>query len=139
MTTMGALLYAAKVTGVGAQLLVSVCLVESNLIYTINPKDGRSASYGVCHVKTATARQFDRGATPVLLMSPIYNSIIAARYLKWQLERYKTTTCAIAAYNAGSCKFNDKGRLINEHYIRKVRRASLKARALIASEPFKDI
>lgn len=138
MSMIGALIYAAKVTGVSAKLLVSVCLVESDLKYTINPKDGRTASYGICHVKTATARQFDRSATPALLLTPAYNAIMAARYLKWQLSRYKTETCAIAAYNAGSCRFNKQGRLINEHHVRKVRKASLKARALLAAESVKD-
>lgn len=139
MTGVAAIIYAAKVVGVSAQTLLSICLVESNLVYTINPKDGGSASYGLCHVKTATARQFDKRATPALLLVPAYNTIIAARYLKWQLSRYRTNTCAIAAYNAGSCKFNNKGRLTNEHYVRKVRKNYLRARALLASEPFKDI
>lgn len=113
---------AAKSASIPAYLLAAVCAVESNHTSTINIHDGGSPSYGACQLKVNTARLYDRKATGAKLLNYAYNADIAARYLRTQLDRYHgNTECAIAAYNAGTCKFNDRKQIRNRKYVKKVK------------------
>lgn len=104
-----------------AGLLMALCSVESNLnphAYTAN--DGGSPSIGMCQVKLETARRFIPGVTTGDLMRKPVNLMAAALYLQHQFRRYGSWRLAIAAYNTGSLKYNVKGLLINDHYLKKV-------------------
>lgn len=87
-------------------LLTSLCYVESNH----NPKaihkdDGNSNSVGVCQVKLSTARSLGFKGTEKQLLDPETNIYYSAKYLKYQLLRYKNnSTNAIIAYNRGNAK-----------------------------------
>lgn len=112
---------AAKAASVPPALLLAICTVESNLNpHALNVHDGGSASYGLCQLKVATAKQFDSKATPEMLLDPKHNARIAALYLRFSMNRYYTTQCAVASYNAGSCRRNDNGAIRNIRYVRKV-------------------
>lgn len=118
------ILLAANIYNISPSLLLAVCSVESDLRPgAINHNDGGRASYGICQVQLRTAK-FINGPTHVSdLLNPELNSLIAAKYLRYQLDRYKDDQdCAVAAYNAGSCIKNEKGVYINERYVKKVKR-----------------
>lgn len=101
-------------------LLSSLCFVESKYdINAIHKDDGKSDSLGVCQIKLATAKQFGFKGTKTQLMNPYTNIHYAAKYLKYQIDRYHGyTTKAIISYNKGSAKnlthtkYSDK--VINE-------------------------
>jgi len=108
---------AAHLVGVPSALLLAICGVESDLRNVIVTQDPLTPSYGVCQVKLGTAR-FVAGPLVMSydLMDPHMNSVMAAKYLKWQLKRYNgSVTCAISAYNAGTCN-----RDLNYKYVMKV-------------------
>lgn len=111
-------LIAAKV-GVSAQLLISVCSVETGLVNKNNFEDRVEASLGVCQVQLTTARRFGKHYDMLALQQVDFNILIAAKYLKYQLNRYKNTYKAVGAYNAGSY-IEKSGRAINEKYINRV-------------------
>lgn len=112
---------AAKAASVPPTLLLAICTVESNLNpHAVNVHDGGSASYGLCQLKVATAKQFDKRASPEMLLEPKDNARIAALYLRFNIGRYYTTQCAVASYNAGSCRRNESGVIRNIKYVRKV-------------------
>lgn len=125
---------AAKKMGVTPTLLIAVCGVESNLKNVHNMNDKGSPSYGVCQVKYETVRwmaQFyeDREMaswTSQDLRIPSKNAEAAAKYLKYQLERYDGNEVkAIAAYNSGSYIESERfpGLPKNLKYVRKVQRS----------------
>lgn len=114
---------AAKAAGVPPALLLAICTVESNLNpHAVNVHDGGSASYGLCQLKVATAKQFDGAATPEMLLEAKDNARIAASFLAFSIGRYQTTQCAVASYNAGSCRRNASGAIRNIKYVRNVER-----------------
>lgn len=94
-------LIATKI-GVSAQLLISVCSVETGLVNKNNFEDRVEASLGVCQVQLTTARRFGKHYDMLALQQPRTNILVAAKYLKWQLNRYGSEYMAISSYNAGS-------------------------------------
>ncbi len=104
-------------------LLQAVCKVESNhTVAAINHNDKGSPSLGVCQVKLATAKFLGYAHTEdTLLSDPKVNAYYAAKYIRRQLDRYQgDTTKAVAAYNAGSCRYNAEGLIKNRQYVTKV-------------------
>jgi len=99
-----------------AAALIAICDVESGgKTNAINQNDGGTASYGVCQIKYATAKQLGfRGTVSELWLNPDTNRYWAGKYLEKQYNRYKGDILkAISAYNCGrAC--NNKG------YVRKV-------------------
>lgn len=101
--------WAAQVAEVPKDVLLAICKQESG------PKldgkthmDGDSLSHGICQVKLETAQHMDEVfnhkmiATGRKLEDPKFNALYAAKYLKWNLNRYKgNVKQAIDAYNKG--------------------------------------
>ena len=113
----------AKTVGVPGYLLLAICTTESRLINVMTPNDGGSATLGICQIKVGTAHMFGFKGEPKDLMVPKTNIRYAAKYLKYQLERYDNDLCkAIAAYNSGSYNPSTKviGRPRNLKYIKRV-------------------
>lgn len=147
------LVAAAKKAGIAPALLVAVCHTETNLKNVHNMNDNGSASYGVCQVKHETVQWMARFYkdekmakwTDRDLKVPSKNAEAAARYLKYQLERYDNNWCAaIAAYNAGSAVESKviPGKPRNYLYVKKVKskiEPNRKiAHLLICEEAFKE-
>lgn len=106
-----------------AALLSAICWVESgHKTSAVSVHDGGSPSYGQCQVKLETARLMGfRGRVTELWFNPVVNRTYAARYLRWQLERYEgRVDYAVAAYNAGSVR---GGKIKNQRYIKAVFKA----------------
>lgn len=118
------LIKTASIYNISPALLIAICSVESNLTPgAINHNDGGRASYGICQLQLRTARHIDSTIKVVKLLDPEVNAALAARYISAQLERYPgDLECAIAAYNAGSCRKNTEGKILNERYVRKVKK-----------------
>jgi len=121
----------AKMVGVSPQLLIAICMVETDLRHINTPNDGATTSYGVCQVKLETAHFMGRVYNkPYLLnftskdISDLENNIkVAALYIKYQINRYNGDLCkAVAAYNAGSFKESTAypRRPVNWRYVKKV-------------------
>lgn len=55
-----------------------------------------------------------------------YNIEVGAAYLKSHFDRYDNWTKAIAAYNAGSIKYDQKGHIANQSYVDLVKMNSVK-------------
>jgi len=93
----------AKTVGVPGHLMLAICSQESNLKNVLVPHDVGSPSYGICQIKSNTAKMLGFKGLPIGLMDPHINVAYAAKYLKMQLKRYDNDWCkAAAAYNAGS-------------------------------------
>jgi soluble lytic murein transglycosylase-like protein len=104
-------------------LLSSICYVESrHQVKAININDGGANSLGICQIKLDTAKAIGyKGTAKDLHHSPFLNAFYAGKYLKKQLNRYDNDIVkAIAAYNAGKCRFNAKGLVMNRKYVQKV-------------------
>lgn len=117
------ILAAAKAAKVSGELLLAVCMHESNLKNVEVPHDGGSPTYGICQVKLGTAQMLGFTGNAKGLMVPEINAKWAAIYLKKQKERYDQDWCkAVAAYNAG--RYNESkvspGYPMNLKYVRKV-------------------
>lgn len=96
-------LAAAKAAKVSGELLLAICMTESNLTNVLVPHDGGSPTYGICQVKLPTAQMIGYKGDAKGLMDPATNAKWAATYLKFQKERYEQDWCkAVAAYNAGT-------------------------------------
>lgn len=114
--------HAADQVGVSRELLVSICGVETSYNPQIRPhKDGSSLSHGLCQVKEETALFMDQvykhkmGATVARLQNPYISAFYAAKYLKYQLNRYDGNVAkAVTAYNKGHATTG------NSRYYRKV-------------------
>jgi soluble lytic murein transglycosylase-like protein len=107
--------------GVPAPLLAAICWVESaHRPHVTVWDDNGSASIGLCQIKLATARMMGfKGKIHDLYIGEV-NAKYAAKYLKYQLDRYASDWHkSTAAYNAGSAILSKKhpGKLINEKYI----------------------
>lgn len=100
----------------------AVCWVESGYnINAVHHDDGGGNSTGVCQIKLSTARAMGFKGTESELQVPKTNVYYSAKYLNWQLHRYRGNySKAIAAYNAGTWRVNDKGQIKNRHYVIKV-------------------
>lgn len=108
-------------------MLAAVCYVESShVIQARNVDDGGSDSFGICQLKLSTAQGMGyTSETPgTLQTSAKINTFYAAKYLRYQLDRYKGNTWrAIAAYNSGTFKVNKQGQTVNKAYVDKVFKA----------------
>lgn len=109
-------------TGVPAILIKAICHAESKLkpsAYNHADGGGNAHALGMCQVLYRTAREHglkddkclgDFRDTPkkyseCKLFGPHTNALYAAKYIKWQLDRYDGSWInAIAAYNSGSVK-----------------------------------
>lgn len=113
----------AHIIGVSSNLLLAICSYESNLKNVIVTEANGSKSYGICMVKLSTAKQFDKTIKAKQLMDPKVNSLMAAKYLNYQLKRYNGNWCrAVASYNAGSFLESEwKGIPRNIKYVNRVR------------------
>lgn len=126
MTIISTILAAAKAAKVSGVLLVAICTHESGLTNTYVAHDGGSPSIGVCQVKENTARMLGFKGKAKDLMAPGLNAKYAAKYLKYQIDRYgEDNWCKLtAAYNAGS--YNEskrvKGKPRNLKYVRLVQK-----------------
>lgn len=92
---------ASNTVGVDPALMYSLCHTETRIRNVINKYDGGSPSYGICQVKLNTARQFFSWIESKHLMNVYVNTFVAATYLKYQSERFKSPLKGISAYNAG--------------------------------------
>lgn len=120
------ILEAAKVVHVSGVLLMGICSHESgNFKYNYVQKDHGSPSYGVCQIKENSARQMGfKGTTEELMHSKI-NIKYAAKYLKYEQDRYGEDgwIYLVSAYNAGSYIENKRtGCPKNMRYIRLVQK-----------------
>ena len=117
------IIHAAQYYGINPALLLAICTVESDLRNVVNVRDGsHRSSYGICQIQLRTARSHYMGATASDLLKPEINAQIAAKIMRDNLNRYDyNLDCAIAAYNAGSCrKVDDKP--FNYKYVKKVKK-----------------
>lgn len=99
-----AFLAASQAFNLPPGLLASVCYVETrHNVKAITINDGGSPSYGVCQIKLETARNLGyRGSERSLQTSQSTNTYFAAKYLRYQMDRYGGNVWrAISAYNAG--------------------------------------
>lgn len=80
---------------------------------------GQKTSWGLMQIMGATAREMGFSGYFPELCSEEYGIRFGAKYLKRQLDRFKTVENAIAAYNAGSPRINN-GKFENQHYVDKV-------------------
>ncbi len=134
----------AQTQDVPEKLLKAICLVESDMnLQAFAEKDGGPGNhaFGACQVLLRTAEGMgflDTGKrctnwTPRQraeyhvcgLFGPVTNFHFAAKYIKYQLKRYKGNwVSAIAAYNAGTAIIRrdgkDAGKFVNQEYVNKV-------------------
>lgn len=97
-------------------LLDSLCWVESNHeITAIHHDDGGEDSLGICQIKYSTAKEMGFKGTRKQLMEPNYNIKYSAKYLRYQIDRYRSVKRAVIAYNRGNAK-----NLTTSKYQRKV-------------------
>jgi soluble lytic murein transglycosylase-like protein len=81
------------------------------------------ASWGLMQLMLATAREIlgKPDLTTTQLIQPRINIDAGAKYLRKQLDRYGgNIKSAIAAYNAGSARFDKNGKYVNQSYVDKV-------------------
>lgn len=114
---------ASKAEAVPYRLLRAICQVESNLNpKAVNKYDGGSASYGLCQIKLATAKYMGYRGNSKLLLTPSVNALYAAKYLRYQLDRYGNDWVrAISAYNRGK----SSAKIKNKMYVHKVIRRAV--------------
>lgn len=112
----------SKTFNIPEGLLASLCKVESGYdVKAINIDDGNSSSIGVCQIKHQTASYLGFKGSETRLQNPKVNAFYAAKYLHRQLDRYNgNVSKAVSAYNAGSCRLNNKGQIKNRKYVSKV-------------------
>lgn len=104
-------------------LLSSICFVESSHTpNAIHIDDNGSDSLGVCQIKHETAKWLGFNGTAKQLREDTFiNTYYAGKYLKYHLTRYKNNVPkAVAAYNAGSCRFNLDRSIKNSKYVKRV-------------------
>lgn len=119
------ILAAAKAAKVSGALLLAICTHESGLNNVMVPHDGGTPTYGICQVKFDTAKMIGFSGKEEDLMIPRVNAKWAARYLKYQTDRYDDDWCKIAAaYNAGTYNESKKkpGCPKNLEYVRLVQK-----------------
>lgn len=118
------ILATAKTVKVSGPLLLAICSWESNLKNVTIEDDMGTPSYGVCQVKMATAEWMGYQGEPDGLRDPETNVYWAARFLKFQQDRYtdKDWCKLTAAYNAGSFIESRRhpGKPVNRKYVKLV-------------------
>lgn len=106
------------------KLLLAICKVESSLnplASNTNEPNGYH-SHGLCQIQYRTAKWLGfKGKVEHLYYAKI-NALWAAKYIKYQLKKYKGNwNDTIAAYNAGKV-YKRNGKYINQVYVNKVNR-----------------
>lgn len=119
----GIILSVAKSVGVPGTLLLAICASETKLTHVIALNDGKTHTFGICQVKHETAQMLGFKGTSKDLMRSKVNAEYAAKYLKYQLNRYNGNWCkATAAYNSGT--YNPSTKVVGEprnlRYIQRV-------------------
>lgn len=109
MTVTMIIFQAASAAKVSGALLLAICTYESGLKNPFVPDDGGSPSHGVCQLKYDTAKLVGYTGTPNGLMDPKTNATYAAKYLRYQMDRYgdRDWHKLSAAYNAGTYNPSD--------------------------------
>lgn len=147
---------AAKVEGIDPELFQAICQTESSLEpYAIRFEPGykwtldvkrfasmshisedtervlQSMSYGLCQIMGAVLREYGfSGRLQTAMVNPALPLAYGAKHLKKFLVRYKTMEEAIAAYNAGSPRYDAAGKFKNQKYVDTVLDHLQKLRAL---------
>ena len=135
---------AADQAEIPRELLLAVCWVESSYRTKLKPRmDGESKSYGLCQIKLETAQFLDDvykhriEATEERLANPYVNAFYGAKYLKYQLTRYKGDwRKAVDAYNKGR-HVSSESEYVQRVYQalkRQPKRISFKPLTLVASD-----
>lgn len=108
-----------KLHNLPVNLLKAICFVESRHNLKIKAViDGASRSWGICQVKLLAAKQVGFNLPERLLAQPDINIRIAAKYLRYQLDRYNNNVKkGLTAYNRGSIVTTTN---LNNSYVRKV-------------------
>jgi soluble lytic murein transglycosylase-like protein len=97
-------------------LLQSVCYTESRYnINAVHHDDGNGDSLGVCQIKFKTAKWLGFKGTAQQLMNPKTNIYYAAKYIRYNINRYRNAARAVIAYNLGHA-----GALTSTNYQRTV-------------------
>jgi soluble lytic murein transglycosylase-like protein len=114
----------SQLLGIPMGLLAALCHVESNhnpnAVRASDGRDGK-ASYGICQIKYATAKEVKPNVKASELFDPQTNIEVAGLYLKKKYDKYKSWDLALAAYNAGSVKYlKNSKKLANGSYVKKV-------------------
>lgn len=162
---------AANKVGVPSSLLKAICSAESSLkqdefVYA----DGGDSNhaFGLCQVLLKTAEGFgfsddgckdnykfrkeDRKYKNCKLFGPYTNALYAAKYLKFQLDRYGNSWInAVAAYNTGTvrlCKTGwvknirgeklytcEKGGILNQKYVDRVLKSLIDEGEYVSDKP----
>lgn len=119
------MIMAALAQQVPPELLLGVCWVESHHNpNAVAPLDGNEDSLGLCQIKLSTANDLGFRGGRAQLMRPEENARWAARYLRFQLNRYHgNIDRALTAYNQGHA-------LAVTKYARKVRYYARRYRAV---------
>lgn len=117
MTALTAIFIAASSTyHIPAGLLESMCWVESkHNVNAIHIDDGKSSSLGECQIKHSTAKWLGFEGSEQDLMNPRTNIYYAAKYLSYQIKRYRHIEKAVISYNQGHA-----GDLLRTKYSTKV-------------------
>ncbi len=105
MDIVSTILSAAKSVGVSGTLLLAICSHESGSFqYNYAPMDHGTPSYGSCQLKADTAKMLGFSGNPIALNDPKINALYAAKFLKYQQDRYgeENWVQLASAYNAGS-------------------------------------
>lgn len=122
-------LYSATYHNVPVRVLRAVCWVESNHRFNIRSRpDGPDASpsHGGCQVKYNTAKMLGFKGSVKELRSPATNIHYAAKYLRYQMLRYRQLEKALTAYNRGS--YNKRKHRLYNNYVLKVKFAMAEGR-----------
>lgn len=118
------MLTASQANNLPPGLLSALCFVESShRSHVINQKDGLSDSMGLCQIKSVAAKHVGFKGSKQDLMEPSINAIYAAKYLRYQIDRYDGDILkGISAYNMGRYK-ELNGNAANLSYVQKVLKA----------------
>jgi soluble lytic murein transglycosylase-like protein len=104
MDIINIILGAAKSVGVSGSLLLAICSHESSgFTQNYAAMDKGSPSYGSCQIKKRTAEFLGFKGDPKKLNDIKINAYWAAKYLKYQQNRYGDNWLKlVSSYNAGS-------------------------------------
>lgn len=105
MTYLQIIVGAAKAAKVSSAVLYAICSFESNnFMYDYTLYDNGTPSFSVCQIKSGTAKLLGwNGKDEMELRNPYVGIKFAAKYLRYQMDRYDGDSCkAVAAYNSGT-------------------------------------
>lgn len=125
-----ALQKASDEQGIPVNVLRAVCTVESNLKpHVTGDSDNGEPSIGLCQIKYSTAVWQGFKGKVTELYKPLVNARYAAKHIKYLLKKHDDNwRYAVAEYNYGRLRFNNKGQIYNRSYVAKVERVLTKER-----------